>query len=619
MTYIDDGKPDFPIKQYKQNKSLGVIDTGEPDFPEKVSPSSTPTFKSIDDGKPDFPDTVPSQQPPPPTETAEVLSQEELFSRGLARGPVSLDEESKVIKSGALYGVLRGAYNINKIIPGLPQLLDNVSEALGRPLGVVESPETLTGQITAGFTQAGVGILPVAKVLKSAGYTGMVANVVSGFVGDFLTSDKGDALAIAGLVDKIDPTERKVVSQALKDFIQSDDPEEYERGDVLFLDDVKARLVGSAPGVVLGPVAETAIRLIGKGATKFKGTETGERISSMVDTIADKSGLKVRGEASIERVRGAEVITSIEKNELAAKVAAKETELQQTFIDEFEDVLDVDADGIPLRISIDVDGKKVYDPDVTRETGRKIMQQKMVVTEVPRYGNPKSVLNTVEDIVGSTRATEEAGYAAYRAKIIDNEFTEPLLKPEVFDKLIAVMADIQKKKPDLFKPGKLDEKGKPMKLIDQLVELTANKELLPGEELLPILNKYGLSFEDYVLSIVGTGSQAGKQLNKLSQIRKVKSKADFENIANKSISETTSSIRNWIMRIENIRRGGLVSQIATAARNLTSAFIRAPLLGIENVIDTASIRLANEGIGAGAKALVDTQNWKGSFKHLNYI
>ena len=55
-----------------------------------------------------------------------------------------------------------------------------------------------------------------------------------------------------------------------------------------------------------------------------------------------------------------------------------------------------------------------------------------------------------------------------------------------------------------------------------LFETTLNKELLGSEELLDQLTKNGLAFEEFVLGVVGSGSQAGKLLNQLSQINRFK-------------------------------------------------------------------------------------------------
>jgi len=83
--------------------------------------------------------------------------------------------------------------------------------------------------------------------------------------------------------------------------------------------------------------------------------------------------------------------------------------------------------------------------------------------------------------------------------------------------------------------------------------------------------------------------------------------------------EAAGSIRKTVMRIENIRRGGLVSQLATAARNLQSGAIRAPLEGFGNVMDNALYMLDEKGYAAAGKELVSTNNWKDSFRHMKYM
>ncbi len=84
------------------------------------------------------------------------------------------------------------------------------------------------------------------------------------------------------------------------------------------------------------------------------------------------------------------------------------------------------------------------------------------------------------------------------------------------------------------------------------------------------------------------------------------------------------NIRNNIMRLEGIRRGGLVSQLATAARNLQSAGIRSPMDSLGNVMDTALYNMGEaKGVGgkaaAGAKSLISKENWKDSFANMKYM
>ena len=85
-----------------------------------------------------------------------------------------------------------------------------------------------------------------------------------------------------------------------------------------------------------------------------------------------------------------------------------------------------------------------------------------------------------------------------------------------------------------------------------------------------MLNKYNISFEDYILTVVGSGSEAGKILNKLSQIKRLRPANEMIALQEKATVNAQGNIRKGVMRMENIRRGGLVSQLATAARNLQS-------------------------------------------------
>lgn len=259
-----------------------------------------------------------------------------------------------------------------------------------------------------------------------------------------------------------------------------------------------------------------------------------------------------------------------------------------------------------------VDGKKVtglgrtklvYNPERARKAGLEINEE-IMAREVKES---ESILP--EGVLGKGKATTEGEEILLTTG--KSDLVEPLLKPESFNKIVAVASDLKKRNPKAF-----DNKDT---VIDNLLKLTANQELLPSDELQKTLTKYGLSYEDYTLAIIGTGSRAGQVLQKLSQIKRARPSSEMDLLAAKAIEETNGKIRNFVMRAENIRRGGLVSQLATASRNLSSAVIRAPLEGLGNVMDTSMYALQNEGVMAGAKALVDRQNWNGSFKHFNYM
>ena len=201
----------------------------------------------------------------------------------------------------------------------------------------------------------------------------------------------------------------------------------------------------------------------------------------------------------------------------------------------------------------------------------------------------------------------------------DDVITAPILDPEKFNGIAAAATDLQKLYPDIFNNNKT--------LIDNLLDVTVSKDLkLDGQELIDTLDKYGVSFEDYVLTVVSGASEAGTLLQKLSQIR-ARSKR-LKNV-DKDKEKDAGVIRKTIMRVENIRRGGLVSQIATASRNLTSAGIRLPLESLGNVMDNAiyafnqpirgGVRDGTGGIVGGTKELFSGENWKDSFRGMKYV
>ena len=65
---------------------------------------------------------------------------------------------------------------------------------------------------------------------------------------------------------------------------------------------------------------------------------------------------------------------------------------------------------------------------------------------------------------------------------------------EKLDAIVALSVDLQKKAPDSFDSKK--------SIIRNIVDLTVDKEIVGNQELIDMLNKYGLSFEDYIQTVV---------------------------------------------------------------------------------------------------------------------
>ena len=72
--------------------------------------------------------------------------------------------------------------------------------------------------------------------------------------------------------------------------------------------------------------------------------------------------------------------------------------------------------------------------------------------------------------------------------------------------------------------------------MDELLDMTVDKDLLGDVKIYDMLAEHNLSFEDYILTILGSASDAGKLLNKLSQIKrgKMRNFDEIEHLASDS-------------------------------------------------------------------------------------
>ena len=310
---------------------------------------------------------------------------------------------------------------------------------------------------------------------------------------------------------------------------------------------------------------------------------------------------------NISKAKGATAEEAAKRADEAARVAEANQDVAEDLIILFE------AETGKTISRTGADGRLKIDFDKARKAGVETAEE---VAEAQR--------GTVREFLTGDASVQLHGLSELAGQ--GEKITSPLLKPEKFDGLVAIVSDLKKRNPDAFKKKIHKEgprKGKEYTTIDHLFELTVNEELLKSDELIDMLNRYGLSFEDYVLTVVGSGSEAGKILNKLSQIKRLRPANEMIALQEKATVNAQGVIRKAIMRTENIRRGGLVSQIATAARNLQSGGIRAPLEGFGNVMDTALYNASEKGgirgVAAGAKSMLSANNWRDSFRHMKYM
>ncbi len=276
-------------------------------------------------------------------------------------------------------------------------------------------------------------------------------------------------------------------------------------------------------------------------------------------------------------------------DELAEKTARDNPELMDRLLKDMETIT-----GKNLTMKDDKTGLLVPDPEKYRLAGMDILDD---------INNPRTSLEYLEE-VGETRK---------------NEMIQPILKIDKLNAVVAMASELNKKFPDYFKKDTIRPDGTKITVIDNLFDATVEEKLVADPEFMKTLTKYNLSFEEYILTVVGSGSKAGQVLNRLSQIKRATSLRVKDAKKEKLEIDQQNVLRKNIVRLENIRRGILVSQFKTAARNLTSAYIRGPLEGLQNVFDTVLYNLGAEGAGKAGLSLIDPVNWAESFRHMKYM
>ncbi len=291
--------------------------------------------------------------------------------------------------------------------------------------------------------------------------------------------------------------------------------------------------------------------------------------------------------------------------QLAKKTANENADIRNKIIKEFEKQFNV-------TISTELpNGNLAVDPTLVRQTGKKKLNDYM--TDMGYVGTNGETVKLTD-------------YA-----INDESLAIPILDPDKMNMFVSTVVGL-KNNPKFA--AALETTGDE-RLVDKLFELTMNKELLGSEELLEQLTKNGLAFEEYVLGVVGSGSQAGKLLNQLSQIKRIKPASVKEAQETKARVETQKAFgRLWtgtVLRTENVRRGMMVSSLATTMRNLQSGLIRAPMESMADVMDTALLTYGNARMAGAStpKALLKFHNsinplvrdgtWSGSFNNLRYL
>ncbi len=325
-----------------------------------------------------------------------------------------------------------------------------------------------------------------------------------------------------------------------------------------------------------------------KEAVMYAGAMTFEVVASLFSAKVVAKGLKgkigTKSETTIEKLNS---IRSADKAELEKRIKAADEaaesnpEISEQLIKEYEKSIGGNS------ISKMVDGKLVLDFDAAKKQGL------LIAKEVHNLQDDrlKEFVDAIrkKDTKRIAELEKKHGIGSEQVFAILEENSEglmnPLLKADKFNSIVAIAADLQKKNPKAFSKDKT--------IIENLFELAVRQDITENNELADVLSKYNINFDEFVLTVVGSGSEAGRTLQKLGRLRSGGA-IKIDNRKNKALESSQNAMLSFWRRAENIRRGGMVSMIKTAARNFQSGTIRMGLETLENISDTTILAMSDE-------------------------
>jgi len=484
-------------------------------------------------------------------------------------------------------------------------LISSVMLTSEKVTDAIPDADTVTGGLITGISQFTTGFIMTRRLTGVKGLKGNILNSAITDASFFDAYDENLSNMLKGQGAILD----NVFTQSL---MSDENDSEF-----------KARLKKAGEGAIIGGPLEALGRVFRtakafeNGKTELATTgkvsdATRKEMDNSIDELENidiNSGQKPSKEIikknldernrkyDVNRIKGTTEIKRLEKKEAAAGIASDNRQVAKEVIESFEDRLGADISTKDAKGNI---------------TGLDFQKARQVGKD-KAYESLSQSRRTLLDNLAGFQEINAIDVSAGASKVYS-----AVLDPDKFNAVVAVASDLKKKFPEAFKPKKLiGEKGN-YKIVDHLFELAVQidpktgKRVLETDELMDTLAKYGLGYEDYVTTIIGSASEAGRVLGKLSALGRGISKSEAQHLEHARTIQSQGSIRNAIMRIENIRRGMMVSQLATASRNLTSAYIRMPLESLGNVMDTALFNISKGNYGKAASSLIEKQNWIGS-------
>jgi len=545
----------------------------------------------------------------------------------------------------------------NEIEQGRDKFVTGIGKVTGLEEFQTPEAESVVGLIAEGTTQFATGWGVVGKLTKLGNY---------GYKNLFLR----EAIVGAAFFDPEDSLITNFVSPAMKSYFSEMSEEELEEWmaqekekakDNVWVERGKLAVEGGIFGVGFqatgnavtkvfdairgkkiaiedakleqkkeGKVSdETMERIDAKGKIIAENAEEAEEILAKAKPSKDtiKKGKKISD--NVQKIKAKTEEVKQKKVQANKEVVKSEKKIHNELVEEFEDNLGINRDFIRgetgyITISTVKGGKRMLDP-TKLEAAKNLAVRKIEEADIAT-----NKLQTQQD--------PRMPQSIYIEKGIEdqydmNELFDRVLKVENIEALTVVAKELRDADPDGWNKLKsqtyLDkETGVKKKrqvqrsVMEKIFDSVVSKRLTLRDDhpLFDALDKAGMSFEDFTLMHLGSASQAGKILNKYSQLaRKVKPKSLKQQEELDEMLKNQSRTAQWFRRVENVRRGLLVSQIATAARNLESGLIRVPVEALNNIIETATSDIASGQFFTGKNRLLKRATWTDSFAGMRYI
>jgi len=510
----------------------------------------------------------------------------------------------------------------------------NISDQLEQARGVFPEPKTVTGQIAEEMLKFYVGMKGVDKVTKlGTGLKGLYVNssITSAIVfepeEEWLANTLNDIKPIAPYIPDI------MVSSKDKSALQNRLAKVLETGALIAPFEAKRLVkvvgdswshlknIGDAKVELLkeGAVSTATKEALDKSREALMGIDVPPKVE-LINGVLIKAGEK--GER-IKRARAKEIGIDLEKKASNKKISDENIEMHNKLVGEFEEGLTVNksnsrkvGDEKFFRVSKkSTTGKRIVDMDKIREAKDEVLQPVSVKTEKSAVGRAAREITmegfdtadpvTYFDVDTVTKLTQGE---------ID-EMSQRVFTTESIEALTSVAAELKKINPSAWN----DKKSVTENLFDVVVKHADELSIDNGDHpLWKALDKAGMSFEDFAVANLGSASNAGKILNKYSQLAKrVKPKSIKQQEELDAMLKNENNLLSYFRRGENIRRGLLVSQVATAARNLQSGLLRSPVEAINNIMETAIYDLSKGNLKSNR--IFKRATWQDSLRGLRYI